>query len=229
MNKKLIIFGNGEIAEIAFFYFRKFSNYNEFYFSIDEKFIKEDNFCSKPIIPFDDIEKKFSFKEYDFHVALSYQKLNQVREKKYFDVKDKGFKLASFVSENSHNNLSEISYGENCLILENQTIQNGVKIGNNVMIWSGNHIGHQSEIGDHSYISSHVVISGHCKIGARCFLGVNSSVSDFCKIEEDCFVGMGANINKNLKKNSTALNRSTEFYDSSDKLAEKIKKNYFKF
>ncbi len=228
MKKKLIIFGNAETAEIAYFYFKEYSNYEIAFFSIDQEFIKENKFCNKPIVPFQDIETKYTPEEYDFHVALSYQKLNKLREKKFFEVKNKNYKLASYVSENSHINLKKIYLGENCFILENQTIQNNVRIGNNVMIWSSNHIGHNSEIGDHTYISSHVVISGHCKIGSRCFFGVNSSVADFCSIEDDCFIGMSSSINKNLKKSSTAINRSTDIYDANNKLAIKIKKNFFK-
>tara|TARA_B100001093_G_scaffold499844_1_gene549550 strand:+ start:415 stop:1104 length:690 start_codon:yes stop_codon:yes gene_type:complete len=229
VKKKLIIFGTAEIAQIAYFYFKEFTDYEISFFSIDQEFIKEDKFCNKPIIPFQDVEKKFTPEEYDFHIALSYQKLNQLREKKFFEVKRKNYKIASFVSENSHINLNKIHLGENCFILENQTIQNGVRLGNNVMIWSSNHIGHNSVIGDHTYISSNVVISGHCTIGSRCFFGVNSSVADFCNIGDDCFIGMSSSINKDLKKSSTAVNRSTEIYDADNKLALKIKKNFFKF
>ena len=66
--------------------------------------------------------------------------------------------------------IKKVVFGDNCFILENQNIQNGVKIGNNVTIWSGNHIGHNSLIDDHTYLSSHVVISGHCNIGKDVFL-----------------------------------------------------------
>tara|TARA_B100000674_G_C37765610_1_gene880062 strand:+ start:264 stop:953 length:690 start_codon:yes stop_codon:yes gene_type:complete len=229
MKKKLIIFGNGEIAEIANYYFNNQTNYLVSYFAVDKEFIKDDNFCKKPIVPFQEIEKKFTPDEYEFHVAISYQKLNQLREKKYNEAKMKKYKLASFISKNSHCNLDEITFGDNCFILENQTIQNGVKIGNNVMIWSSNHIGHMTEIGDHTYISSHVVISGHCKIGSRCFFGVNSAVADFSKIEDDCFIGMSANVNRNLNKSTLAVNKSTDFYEEEHRLNKIIKKKFFKF
>lgn len=227
MKKKLIIFGSSEIAEIADFYFSNFSNYEVKYFSVDQEYIKEDKFCKKPVISFNEIEKKLTPSEYDFHVALSYKKLNKLRESKFYEVKKKGYNCANFVSSSTHTNLKNVSIGENCFILENQTIQNEVKIGNNVMIWSSNHIGHQSIISNHNYISSHVVISGHCKIGERCFFGVNSSVSDFCNIGDDCFIGMGANVNKDMKNNSTALDRSTSYYDDNDLVIKKIKKKYF--
>ncbi|WP_245213936.1 hypothetical protein [Rhodoferax sp. AJA081-3] len=61
--------------------------------------------------------------------------------------------------------------GENCFILEDNTLQPFTKIGNNVILWSGNHIGHHGEIHDHVTFTSHVVMSGHCSIGPYSFLG----------------------------------------------------------
>jgi sugar O-acyltransferase (sialic acid O-acetyltransferase NeuD family) len=229
MKKKLIIFGNAEMGEIAKYYFENFSEYEVKYFTINKEFITTDNFCDRPIIPFENIEKKFLSNEYFFHVALSYQKLNQLREEKYFEAKKKGYKLVNFISEKSNFDPKKVLFGDNCFILENQNIQKGVKIGNNVTIWSGNHIGHNSFIDDHTYLSSHVVVSGHCNIGKRCFFGVNSSIADFCEIEDDCFIGMGAQVNKNLKKLNSAINRSTDYYDKDDRSINLIKKKYFKF
>ena len=61
------------------------------------------------------------------------------------------------------------------------------------------------------------------------FFGVNSSVADFCKIEDDCFIGMGSQVNKDLKKLNSAINRSTEYYGEDDRIINLIKKKYFKF
>ena len=116
----------------------------------------------------------------------------------------------------------------NCFILENQTIQKGVKIGDNVTMWSSNHIGHETKINSHCYLSSHVVVSGHCEIGQRCFLGVNSSISDFTEIGDDCFIGMSSSISRNLKPGSVAISKSTEIYDKDHKVSKILKKKYFK-
>ena len=228
MKKKLIIFGNAEMGEIAKYYFDNFSEYEVKFFTINKEFITTDNFCSTPIIPFEEIEKNLSINEYFFHVALSYQKFKSVKRRKIFRSKKKAISLLILFQKNQ-TLIKKVVFGDNCFVLENQNIQNGVKIGNNVTIWSGNHIGHNSLIDDHTYLSSHVVISGHCNIGKRCFFGVNSSVADFCKIEDDCFIGMGSQVNKNLKKLNSAINRSTDYYDKDDRIINLIKKKYFKF
>ena len=45
------------MGEIAKYYFENFSEYEVKYFTINKEFITTDNFCSTPIIPFEDIEK----------------------------------------------------------------------------------------------------------------------------------------------------------------------------
>ena len=174
----LIIFGSAEIAELAYFYFKHDSSYRVVAFTVDDAYAKESTFNKLPLIPFSEIVSNFSPEKYAMHVALSYARLNQLREEKFNQAKSSKYELASYVSSKSAF-WQDLNIGENCFILENQTIQPTVKIGNNVMLWSGNHIGHASTIDDHAYISSHVVISGHCKIGKRSFFGVNSTLKDF--------------------------------------------------
>src|SRR2546423_10208 len=74
-------------------------------------------------------------------------------------IKQQGYRFISYVSSHS-TSFPGTSIGDNCFILEDNTIQPFVTIGNNVVMWSGNHIGHHSTIGDHVFIASHVVLSG---------------------------------------------------------------------
>ena len=161
------------------------------------------------------------------HVALSYSKLNQLRQEKYEQAKKSGYKLVSYICSKSVY-WNDIQIGDNCFILENQTIQPTVKIGSNVMLWSGNHIGHGTVIRNHTYVSSHVVIAGHCDIGKRCFLGINSTIKDFTKVGDDCFVAMDASIVSDLDNDSVALGVSSTVFKSNDKRARIIKRKYFK-
>mgnify|MGYP001394246558 FL=1 len=224
--KSLIIFGNAEIAELAYFYFTNDSDYEIVAFTVDDEFIDNDTFLDLPLIPFSEIANKFPPDENNMHVALSYSKLNQLRQEKYQQAKDSGYKLASYICSKSVA-WDDLVIGDNCFILENQTIQPTVKIGNNVMLWSGNHIGHGTVIRDHTYVSSHVVISGHCDIGKRCFLGVNSTIKDFTKVGDDCFITMDASIVGDLENGSVALGALGTIFESDDKRARMIKRKYF--
>lgn len=191
MKRPLVIFGYGDIAQLAHFYFNTESNHEVVAFTLDENYIKESEFCGLPIVPFEDVDKQYPPESYDFFISLGYSRLNAVRKEKYIAAKKKGYKLASFISPRA-TVLNEGRIGENCFIFEDNTIQPFVTIGNNVTLWSGNHIGHHSVIHDHSFIASHVVISGGVEIGEQCFVGVNATLRDQIKIGDRCVVGAGA-------------------------------------
>jgi sugar O-acyltransferase (sialic acid O-acetyltransferase NeuD family) len=195
---KLIIFGTGDIAQIANYYFTIDSEYEVVAFTVNSDFIETEIFEGKPVVAFENIEELYPFKDYKMFIALSYSDLNKVRANKYFEAKNKGYELISYVSSKC-TYMSQFLCGDNCFIFEDNTIQPYVKIGNNVTIWSGNHIGHHSILEDHLFISSHVVISGHCKISSFSFLGVNSTIGHRVKIESENIIGAGAIITKNTE------------------------------
>jgi sugar O-acyltransferase (sialic acid O-acetyltransferase NeuD family) len=197
--KKVIIFGTGGFAEVAYFYLKNDSKYDVVGFTENKEFIKKQSVLGLPIIPFEDLEKKYSPSEYEIFIAVVYTKMNRIREKLFNEVKIKGYNLIKYVNSKAIV-WGEVDVGENCFILENVVIQPFVKIGNNVIVWSGTHIGHHSTIEDHCFITSHVVISGNVSIGKRCFLGVNSTIRDGIKIADDCLVGAGAIILKDTKE-----------------------------
>lgn len=72
-------------------------------------------------------------------VLLSYQGMNSLRRQKYLEAKAKGYGFISYVNSHFYR-AEELSVGENCFILDNQSISLDVKIGYNVAMWSSNHI-----------------------------------------------------------------------------------------
>jgi sugar O-acyltransferase (sialic acid O-acetyltransferase NeuD family) len=191
MKKRLVIFGSGDIAQIAYYYFSTDSNYEVVAFTVDANYIKESEFCGLPVVTFEDVAKNYPPDSYDFFVALSYSKLNAVRKEKFLAAKKIGYKLVSFISSRA-TLLNDGKVGENCFILEDNTVQPFVTIGNNVILWSGNHIGHHSVIHDHTFIASQVVVSGGVEIGEQCFIGVNATLRDHIIIGDRCVIGAGA-------------------------------------
>jgi sugar O-acyltransferase (sialic acid O-acetyltransferase NeuD family) len=197
--EKIVVFGRGDIAQIANYYLETDSNYEVVAFTLDSAYIQEDNYEGKPMIPFESIAELYPPAQYKMFIALSYAKMNKLRESKYHEAKAKGYILVNYISSRC-NYLSQFICGDNCFIFEDNTIQPFVKIGNNVTLWSGNHIGHHSEIKDHNFISSHVVISGHCTIESNCFLGVNSTLAHNVVIARETLLGAGAIISKNTEE-----------------------------
>lgn len=195
MKKQLIIFGTGDIAQIANDYFERDSDYEIACFCVDNAYRKGNTYLNRPLVDFERIEEVYPPNEFDLFVALSYAEMNKLRERKFNEAIAKGYYLPNYVSPKC-NFLSKFNCGMNCFILEDNTIQPYVRIGDNVTIWSGNHIGHHSVIESHNFISSHVVISGHCHIESNCFLGVNSTLAHQVRIATECIIGAGAVISK---------------------------------
>lgn len=191
MKKKLVIFGTGDIAQLAHYYFSTDSAYEVSAFVVDASYLDESIFCGLPVVAFEEVSQFFPPDSYDFFVALSYSKLNSVRKEKYLAARQKSYRLASFVSSKA-TVLNSGQIGENCFVLEDNTIQPFVNIGNNVTLWSGNHVGHHSVIHDHTFVASHVVISGGVTIGEQCFIGVNSTLRDHITVGDRCVIGAGA-------------------------------------
>jgi sugar O-acyltransferase (sialic acid O-acetyltransferase NeuD family) len=207
--RPLVIFGAGEAAQLAYYYFTTDSDYQVVAFTVDSVYVKESELFGLPVIPFEDICSRFQPKTYEFFVAMGYSKLNELRKARYLAAKAIGYRLASYVSSRA-SILNHGMIGDNCFVLEDNTIQPFALIGNNVTLWSGNHIGHHSTIHDHCFIASHVVISGGVEIGEACFIGVNATLRDHIKVGEKCVIGAGALLLADAEHGGVYIGQATE-------------------
>jgi len=215
IKKNIIIFGIGKIAEVAYYYLKNDTNVNIVGFTLEKNFIKnEKTKFNLPIIEYEYIETKYSPDEYLLFAPCNASNLNKFRERIYNIGKQKGYTFYTYISTKS--NISTDEIGENCFILEDNTIQPFTKIGNNCILWSGNHIGHHSVIEDHVFITSHVVISGICLIKKYCYLGVNSSLKDNIVLEEGSVIGMSASVTKNTEQNSIYIGIPAKLFKKCD-------------
>lgn len=190
---KIIIFGNQQLAELAHFYL----NENIVAFTLHQRFIKENTFKGLPVVPFENIENIYPPNEYLLFAPMTGKNLNQDRKKVFDEGKTKGYKFYTYISPNATVLTDKI--GENCFILEDNTIQPFVEIGNNVVLWSGNHIGHHGKIDDHVFFTSHVVLSGNCHVESFSWFGVNATIRNNLQIKEGTLVSMGACLTKNTE------------------------------
>lgn len=204
----LVIFGTGLIAKLAHFYFTKDSKHRVAAFTVDHDYRQSDLFLGLPVIDFERIVSEYSPSQYKMFIAISYRNMNKLRAGKYFQAKEKGYELVSYISSRC-TFLTEEPHGDNCFILEDNTVQPFVKIGNDVVLWSGNHVGHDAEIGDHCFISSHVVISGCVRVGEYSFLGVNSTLKNDISIAPHTLIGAGALIMKNTMEKAVYIAAKT--------------------
>jgi sugar O-acyltransferase (sialic acid O-acetyltransferase NeuD family) len=218
MAMKIVVFGAGDIARLAHHYFTHDSPHEVVAFTVDPEFRQADTFRGLPLVDSTEVARLFPPADHQMFVALSYAKVNDLRASKYQAFKQAGYSFASYVSTHC-TYLSETPAGENCFILEDNTVQPFVTIGNNVTLWSGNHIGHDVRIDDHCFISSHVVLSGHVHVGERCFIGVNATLRNAITIAPRTVIGAGAVIMKDTRPGDVYIAGRTErFKKSSDEI-----------
>jgi sugar O-acyltransferase (sialic acid O-acetyltransferase NeuD family) len=187
----IVVFGAGDIARLADYYFTNDSEYRVVAFAVDREYLRGDAFLGRPLVDFEKAAERFPPGSFGMFVALSYVGLNRIRAAKCAAARSQGYVLVSYVSSRC-TYLSEQPVGANCFILEDNTIQPFVEIGDDVTMWSGNHIGHDVVVESHCFISSHVVLSGHVHVESYCFLGVNSAVGPAVRLRESTIVGAGA-------------------------------------
>ena len=196
---RVIIFGIQDFAQLARFYLANDTDHEVSAFCVNREYLpKEGSFDGLPVIAFEDVETSHPSREFQFFAPMSPKGMNRVRKSVYEAIKAKGYDLISYVSSKA-TVFPGAQIGDNCFILEDNTIQPFTPIGNNVVLWSGNHIGHHGVIKDHVSFTSHVVLSGHCVVEPYSFFGVNATIRDGIKIAEGTFVAMSAAITRDTE------------------------------
>lgn len=189
--RQIVIFGLGQIAELADFYFTHDSQYEVAGFTVDRSFLTQREFRGRPVVPFEQVAEVFSPDLFGFFVSVGYAKLNMLRTEKVAAARTKGYQLVSYLSSRA-TVFAGFEARENCFILEDNTIQPFANVGSNVTLWSGNHIGHHSVIEDDVFVASQAVVSGGARIGQGSFVGVNATIRNEVSIGRQCVLGAGA-------------------------------------
>jgi sugar O-acyltransferase (sialic acid O-acetyltransferase NeuD family) len=217
---KVVLFGNGEVASVAYAYLTHDSPHDVVAFTIDRDSLGEGphQLFDLPVVPFEDVDRLFPPSAHAMFVSVSYRKINKLRAEKYNQAKAKGYELISYVNSKALT-WPDLKVGDNCFIMEENVIQPFVEIGNDVIMWSGNHIGHHTVIKDHCFVASHVVISGHVTVEPYCFFGVNATIRDGITIARECVIGAGALILKPTQEREVYVgNQATLLPRTSDQL-----------
>jgi sugar O-acyltransferase (sialic acid O-acetyltransferase NeuD family) len=208
---KKIIFGNGAMARILYSYARRDENICGF--TVDDSCINNNSstFCGLPLIPFTNVEKTFSPAEHQMIIAVGFIEMNELREKKYYEAKGKGYSLATYIHPSIMIH-DDVSIGENCIILDCVSIHPGCRIGDNTFISSNVNIGHDCVVGASNWINGGVMIAGGCDIGPGCFFGVNSSVAHGVRMGARNFVAANTLINKNTKDDEVYISEPGQLF-----------------
>lgn len=207
--RDLVIFGTGQIAEVAHYYFTRDGGRRVVAFCVDRPYKISDEFLGLPVVDFEDLEALYPSARYEVFVAMSFNGVNRIRAGKFATLIEKGYSLASHVSPRA-TVWAGFILNPNTMIMEHNVVQPFVSIGRNVTLWSGNHIGHHSQIEDHCFIASQAVVSGNCRIGEGTFIGVNATLRDNIQIGSYNVIGAGTLILNSTPDNAVFMATATE-------------------
>jgi sugar O-acyltransferase (sialic acid O-acetyltransferase NeuD family) len=206
--RRIVIFGVGKGADTARRYFQWDTPHEIVGYLVDREFLTAATFNDRPVMAIDEAVAVFPPDDVLAFVALGSARMNALRAEKYALLKSLGYRLVSYV-HGSNALTGRCEVGENCFILENQSVNFDAVIGNNVVVWSGCQIGDRSRIGDHVFMASHVVINGDVEIGESAYLGSNCNISNGVRIAPQSFIGANALISQNTKERSVHVVEST--------------------
>jgi sugar O-acyltransferase (sialic acid O-acetyltransferase NeuD family) len=206
---KVVLFGTGRGAYVAFRSLKRDSDHEVCGFSTDLKYIERTTLHNLPVVAFENVEQRFPPDQYKFLILLGYQNMNGLRAQKYLAAKAKGYSFISYVNSQFYR-AEDLDVGENCFILDNQSISLDVKIGNNVVMWSSNHIGDLSTIEDHSWLASHVTVAADVNVKPYCFLGIGATIGNGLTLGQRTFVGANALVASNTEENSVHVTSASE-------------------
>jgi sugar O-acyltransferase (sialic acid O-acetyltransferase NeuD family) len=207
--RDVVIFGNGQIAEVVHYYLTQEGGRTVAAFTVDNKYRTAKLLFGLPVVDFENVQDIYPPDAYDMFIAVSFRQVNKIREAKFNEAQAKGYTLTSHVSPRAIV-WSEFKANPNTMIMESNVIQPYVSIGRNVIMWSGNHVGHHSSIGDHCFVASHAVISGSVTVGEGSFIGVNVTLRDNIHIGARNVLGAGTLILSDTPDNAVFMSEATE-------------------
>jgi sugar O-acyltransferase (sialic acid O-acetyltransferase NeuD family) len=205
--KKIVVFGNGKIAQTITYYIRKWDVGEVSGYVVDREFLNEETSMGRPLVASDDVRTRFPPDEYAAFVALGYQDLNALRARKVEQMKTEGYTLISVVNPNVP---STLEFGDNALVIPDDIfIEPDVSLGRNVYVWNAVSISHFVAVEDNCWISNGTAIGGNATIGQNSFIGLGVIVNNRVRIGNDCLVGSGSLVTKDLADASALIPAAT--------------------
>ena len=202
----IIVWGTGQISQVLSYYLEKYTEYKIQAYCIDKEYITNKNFNEKPVIAFEDIEKKYPPNKYKMALIMGYKNLNKYREEKYQLAKEKGYSFISYVGPSC---VCDGEIGENTFIFTLNNIQPFSKVGTNVIIWSHTCVGHHSIVDDNCFLAC-ATIAGCTHIKKNCFIGANCTIADHVEIGEYSIIGAGSLVTKSVEDGTVIAAKQTK-------------------
>lgn len=185
--KRIVIFGVGALAKLAYFYFTHDQAYDIVAFSVHRQHLQTPLFLGLPVVAFEDLEHVYPPAGYGMFVAIGYKTM-RLRSRLYQAATDKGYRCVNYISQNAIL-YDHIELGDNNFIMPHVHLEPFVKIGHNNIFWSDSLVCHESTIGNHNFIAAKVQIGGLCTVGDLCFIGFDATLIQQVTLADESLIG----------------------------------------
>lgn len=197
MKKDAVIFGNTEYSYMLAKYMEELGERRILAFTVDAQYITEAALHEYPVVPFEEIEDRFSMDEVEFIIGIGHKSMNSVRESIYNRLKAKNYAIGSFIHPKA--TVAAEAIGEGNIILDAAYIGKNAKIGNANIFWNNCNVSHDAVIGDFNYFAPSATFGGFVTVGDKCFFGLGCIVKNGLSIADSTLVGAGAYIDCNTQ------------------------------
>lgn len=191
--QKIIVFGASRFATLMTAYIKEFSTWDIVAYAVDKEYITGGDFCEKPLLPLDGIQKEYPPERFSVFVAVGYNQMGDIRKRLFEQAKSAGYHVLNFIHPKAL--CYAESLGEGNILLESSVVSLRSRIGNGNLIWNGCQLGHDLVVGDFNTFCAGSIISGDTHVGDNCFFGVGSATRNGVKVASYTFVGMQEQLN----------------------------------
>jgi sugar O-acyltransferase (sialic acid O-acetyltransferase NeuD family) len=191
MSKGLLIFGLGELSELAHYYFSQHAGRRVEAFTADPAYLAEDRFAGLPVLAFDEARRRYPPESHDLFVAIGYSNHNSGRKRVYLEARTLGYTLASFVHESAIV-ARNVRVGANMMLRERAVVGPYVSLGEDIIVGVHAALSHHVRVDSHVWLGSGSLICGGVALGECCFVGAGATVRDKVTVGPRCIVGAGA-------------------------------------
>lgn len=209
---QIVMFGTGKVADVVYRHISHAGMHEVVAFTADTDHVPQGKaFHGKEVVAFEHIAERYPPDQYGMIIAIGYHELNAVRKAKYEAAKARGYNLVSYVSPRAGvGDWAEM--GDNCIVLDNATIEPGVRLGNNVVVWSNVLIGHHTTIEDHAWIAGQAVFGGSATLGECSFVGLGAIVGHEVELGSHSLLSAGALVTKCSDPKSVFIEKNTDLF-----------------